>query len=132
MPTTIIKKGEVIPADGIHVYIGRGSLFGNQFTHLDLSHLSWTTRRDAIKVHTREESIFRYADWLVNSDDPRALMILEEIAGGNLNDKILVCFCKPLSCHGDVLAHIINGTKTIEQWREYIEQQRHLYESKED
>jgi len=51
------------------------------------------------KVETREEAIEAYREWIMNQ--PHLLADLHELKG-----KTLCCFCKPKSCHGDVLAEL--------------------------
>lgn len=87
-----IKKYE--PYD---VYIGRGSKFGNPFTHLP--HLGGPL----IIVDSREEAIKRYEEWILEQPELINLIKLE------LKGKILGCYCKPLPCHGDILLKIANS-----------------------
>lgn len=75
------------------VYIGRGSKWGSPFTHL-----SGKTKALAV-VESRAEAIRRYEAWL--RAKPELLAALPELHG-----KVLGCFCKPLACHGDVLARL--------------------------
>ena len=77
-------------------YIGRGSVFGNPFTHLALC-----TTKAEFQVKTRQESIDRYEDWVF--DQPA---ILSQI--WRLVDKVLGCYCAPLSCHGDILVRLVH------------------------
>ncbi len=74
-------------------YIGRGSIFGNPFR--------------IGKDGTREEVIESYEKWIyqyVNS----GIQFVEVVdAIHHLpEDAILGCFCKPQSCHGDVIIKI--------------------------
>ena len=70
------------------VYIGRPSKWGNPFS---------------IGKHgTREEVIEKYQEWL--SGQWELLDSLDELEG-----KVLGCHCKPLACHGDVLAALANN-----------------------
>lgn len=66
-------------SDSSYVYIGRGSKWGNRWLAPPL---------------TRREAVERYEKDIV----PDRLKELEELRG-----KILVCFCHPLPCHGDIL-----------------------------
>lgn len=66
------------------VYVGRGSPWGNPYTHLD-------------GELTREECISNYEYDLLH-DETRMAKCREELRG-----KDLVCYCKPLACHADVL-----------------------------
>lgn len=70
--------------DDYDVYIGRPSLFGNPFI---------------VGVDgTREEVIKKYADWILTQPELLAVIKTE------LPGKRLDCFCKPKSCHGDIIA----------------------------
>ncbi len=76
-------------------YIGRGSIFGNEY-----SHKPGTLAKFLVK--TREESIecFR-RDALKNKELLKAIRNLPA-------DAVLGCFCKPLPCHGDVIVELWN------------------------
>lgn len=97
------------------VYIGRGrgiqNHYGNPFTHLEKETLA------AVKVATREDSIQSFREWLKGTDytwvDPvRRLWILDTLK--SLQGKILGCWCKPQSCHGDVLVEMIDELNRTE------------------
>lgn len=81
--------------DRYDVYIGRPSKWGNPFTHVS----DRQTRAEFI-VGSREEAIKRYEDYLFSSG---LIAEIEELRG-----KILACWCKPQSCHGDVLVRVLN------------------------
>jgi hypothetical protein len=70
------------------VYIGRGSRYGNPFV----------VGRDG----TREEVITSFEEYV---ESHAALQVMIEV---ELKGKDLVCFCKPLPCHGDVIDRIAN------------------------
>ena len=84
MTTVVNLKNE--PYD-VYIGRGRGGKWGNPFP---------------ISAHcSREQSISRFRDWLdwmIETDG----YSLEELA--SLHGKRLGCFCKPLDCHGDILA----------------------------
>lgn len=65
------------------VFIGRGSKWGNPYR----------IGPDG----TREEVIAKYEGYLDSRPDLVASL-------PELKDRNLVCYCKPLPCHGDVLA----------------------------
>lgn len=70
------------------VYIGRGSKWGNPFSHIG----SYMSRKECIaayEVHLKEH--------------PELLAALPELKG-----KILGCHCRPDACHGDVLVRLAN------------------------
>ena len=68
------------------VYIGRGSKWGNEFV----------IGRDG----DREEVIGKYKEWILKNDYLLSCL-------GELKDKVLGCYCKPLACHGDVLVELV-------------------------
>lgn len=78
--------------DKYDVYIGRPSDWGNPFSHKDFT-------KAKFKVETREQAIEAYKEWI--KTQPQLLARLGELKG-----KVLACWCKPLSCHGDVLAEM--------------------------
>ncbi|WP_144473018.1 DUF4326 domain-containing protein [Bacillus pumilus] len=92
--TTVVNKHHGVPYD---IYIGRGSKWGNPFSHLS------NTEAD-FKVDTREEAIRMYRLWLIKQ--PELIKSLRDLKG-----KTLGCFCKPKKCHGDILAEIANKLK---------------------
>lgn len=78
------------------VYIGRPSKWGNPFSHKEGTLAKY-------KVTTREEAIAKYEDWILKGEGSYLLRQLTELEG-----KVLGCWCKPLACHGDILAELAN------------------------
>lgn len=74
------------------VYIGRPSKWGNPFSHKPGTQAQFV-------VGSRDEAIAAYREWILNQ--PELLAALPELKG-----KTLGCWCKPQSCHGDVLAEL--------------------------
>ncbi len=81
------------------VFIGRGSKWGNPFTHI----ADRPTKAEFV-VSTRAEAISSYRAWIRTQDDLMASL-------GELKDKRLGCYCKPKTCHGDVLVELLNERK---------------------
>lgn len=81
-----------IPDDAI--YIGRGSGWGNEW-----SHLPNTTAK--YKVATREEAVAEFEKDLERRIQSEGINLINALA--SLHGKKLVCFCAPKACHGDVL-----------------------------
>lgn len=84
-------------------YIGRGGILGNPFTHNGVRScfktLSFKTREEAIEAYDK------YFDAMYGTDDDftKAIdEIYEHYKNGE--DIYLQCFCKPLPCHGDIIA----------------------------
>jgi len=79
-------------------FIGRGSPFGNPYSHLDNSLAVY-------KVATREEAIEKYKGWFLDQvKNPSFAAMVKSLRG-----KRLGCYCKPLSCHGDVIVEWLEG-----------------------
>jgi hypothetical protein len=75
------------------VYIGRGSIFGNPFH---------------IKTYGREGCIAKYKEYMedkLKEDDMfyLELLYLAYRVVVKREDIYLMCYCKPLACHGDIL-----------------------------
>ena len=87
--------------DNYDVYIGRPSEFGNPFTHIK-------DKKTSAKfiTKTREEAISKYREWL--NANPLLVSKLETLRG-----KKLGCWCKPKSCHGDILIEFLNNKHAI-------------------
>lgn len=79
------------------IYIGRGSKWGNPFTHI-----KYKKTLANFVVSSREESINAYREWITKGDGMYLLADLHE-----LKDKVLGCFCKPKLCHGDILVELV-------------------------
>jgi len=87
--TTVVNKKHKVPFD---VSIDRGTPFGNPFDH----------RRLGI---TRSECISRYKVYFydrLRRDKNFKEMVLR------LKDQRIACWCKPLACHGDVIAEYLD------------------------
>lgn len=59
---------------------------------------------------TRKESIKRFELWITGKDyqdvEPeRRQWIIDNL--DNLKGKALLCYCKPLDCHGDILVKLV-------------------------
>jgi len=99
------RVGRRIPDSAI--YVGRPSLFGNHFTHLEAK----KGQQNMTYVATREESVKRYKSWVLHSDDARAVLIREALP--SLRGRDLVCWCAPHKCHADVLLELANSPVPI-------------------
>lgn len=89
------------------VYIGRGSALGNPFTHLPLE-----KSKAVVQVATRDEAVKSYKNWIRNQiiDGDKAIvgeLNKIKLMAENRECINLVCYCKPKSCHGDVIKEII-------------------------
>lgn len=94
-PTRVINLNKE-PYD---VYIGRGSKWGNPYTHI--------SDKETLASHivgSREEAMNKYREYLSNNQE--LLDSLHELDG-----KVIGCFCKPKSCHGDILIEFISKNK---------------------
>lgn len=91
MTTTVIHKRDIKPGD---IYIGRPGKWGNPFV----------IGRDG----DRTEVIRKYEMWFAHQD--KLIESLNEI-----QNKRLVCWCKPYACHGDVLARWADNLGNLEK-----------------
>lgn len=82
--------------DKYDVYIGRPGPFGNPFSHLPYANAKYI-------VATREEAVASFRNYFYNHRG------LQEKVRDELRGKILGCYCKPLSCHGDVYVEFLEG-----------------------
>ena len=90
-----MEKTKVVHKKHPHdVYIGRPSKWGNKFSHKK------DTQAEFV-VSSREEAIAAYRKWITEGDGMYLLEDLHELKGQTLG-----CWCKPLACHGDVLAEL--------------------------
>ncbi len=76
--------------DSFDLYIGRPSKWGNPFI--------------IGKDGTRKEVIDKYRTWILGQPD-----LMDSIS--ELRGKVLGCWCKPNSCHGDILTDLANRPK---------------------
>lgn len=98
---TIIVNLRIHPSavqEDNYAYVGRGSIFGNPFTHLDLKNTG-----GLVKVKTREEAIEKYEKWLNGEINIEGIRPPTDEEIKILHGKILGCFCFPKPCHAEVL-----------------------------
>ncbi|UAV84566.1 hypothetical protein PHB09_070 [Pseudomonas phage PHB09] len=83
------------------VYIGRGSIWGNPFSHKSGTKAIW-------KVNTRDEAVDSYRSylWAAITKGDVTLEMLKELDG-----KRLACYCAPLKCHGDIIKRAVQWAK---------------------
>jgi len=81
------------------VYVGRGSKWGNPYSHKE------GTLAEHV-VGSRSEAIQKFEEYLLSN---------EELMGSlpELKGKTLGCWCKPKSCHGDILLRYANGPSQL-------------------
>lgn len=83
-------------ADPNFVYVGRA------VTRAGVPASKWGNPYKLGKDGDRETMIARYRAYI--AEQPELLASLNELRG-----KTLVCWCKPLACHGDVLAELADA-----------------------
>lgn len=86
------KIGLIIPDDG--EYIGR------EYRKLGLKKSKFANPYKLEKGKPRGDTLEEYKKWLWFEILEERITKADLIA---LKDKILVCFCKPAACHGDIL-----------------------------
>jgi hypothetical protein len=80
------------------VYIGRGSPWGNDWSHLPSSLAKF-------RVGSREEAIRKHMGWFLSNE------VMIERARRELRSRVLGCHCCPLLCHGFTLAAVANASE---------------------
>lgn len=104
----IINNGDVsirvvhINKEPYDVYVGRHpdpiiGKWGNPYTH----HKDKSTKAKYI-CESRKEAIESYREYILFGDGKHLLDDLHELKG-----KVLGCWCKPKSCHGDILKELV-------------------------
>jgi hypothetical protein len=99
------------PGNGI--YIGRPTVLGNPFTH------KFGTQARFI-VASREDAVKKYDAYIREAyrDNSSVRAAIDDLVKRYLltGELILVCWCAPKACHGDVLAKLVKeiaATATI-------------------
>lgn len=104
----IVVTNYDLPAGPRSIYIGRGTPLGNPFTHVPrfAEGREWMT-----VVPTREMSVECFDDYIreaIQAKAPTICRMLNHIWRlARTGDVQLICHCKPLACHGDVIKKII-------------------------
>lgn len=94
--TTVVNKYKVDMSDSDIVYVGRGSVWGNDEPMKDKSE----------EERARVIECYRHQLWKqINSGEITKEMLLE------LDGKRLACYCAPKRCHADVLVKAIEWAK---------------------
>ena len=88
------------------VSIGRPSKWGNPYkvAYARFGGTNW--RPVGERLYTQEEAVAKYREYILTRPD--LLAALPELKG-----KVLGCWCKPLPCHGDVLAELAEVSASI-------------------
>lgn len=90
--TRVVNKSSGEPG----IFIGRPSIFGNPYTHLD----DKKTKAEFV-VSSREEAIAKYKEYFLNRIKTDKFF---EKAVRGLRGENLICYCRPaLTCHGDII-----------------------------
>ncbi len=97
----VVNKHTAKPEDLVNgFYIGRGSEWGNPYTHLTKG-----LTKASVQVATRDEACDAYEiyirDRLAKEPGLMERLLL-------MKDSVLICYCAPQRCHGDTLIKIIN------------------------
>ena len=95
---------------GKGIYIGRGTIFGNKASH---------SKYNGVEVlcNSREEAIEWYLEWLreqwKNDGEVKKALLNLATKHKNGEDIVLICSCKPLPCHGDVIKDAVEKIAQI-------------------
>lgn len=95
MPTLVVNRRY----EAFDVYVGRGSPWGNPFSHDAESSAKFLTT-------TRDAAIDKYREWI--QTQPQLLARLPELRGLRLG-----CWCSPRRCHAEILAELADALPDI-------------------
>lgn len=95
MPTLVVN----VAFEAWDVYIGRGSIWGNPWSHLSKS-------KAKCRAATREIAVEEYAKWI--QTQPHLLAKIRELRNLRLG-----CYCSPKRCHGEILAELADALPDI-------------------
>lgn len=103
----VIHKKEADKYENV-IYIGRGSVLGNPYTSIQ----GRETKAKYI-VSSKEESIENFKNHLlecIEKKDKEVCDMLNKIYKLSLEGEVfLSCYCKPKSCHGDIIKEIVES-----------------------
>lgn len=105
---TVVNKYKHTPTEN-DVYIGRGGVLGNPFTSIkDKQTLA------KFVCDSREESIESFREYILEKIASKDKVICDELNRiYKMPQANLICFCKPKSCHGDIIKEIIESKKPL-------------------
>lgn len=103
--TIYVSNYKTYDGEEISILIGRPSIFGNPYTHLKGKTIA------KFKVSTREEAVSKYRDYFYKMIETQKvwrdeLFRIKELS--KTNDIHLMCWCKPLACHGDIIKEYLD------------------------
>ncbi len=105
---TVVNKYKHAPTEN-DIYIGRGSILGNPYTSIQ----DRKTKADFI-CENREESVSKFKDYLLDKIAKKDKGVCDELNRiYQMTEVNLICFCKPESCHGDIIKEIIESKKGL-------------------
>ena len=79
-----------------NIYIGRNMLF-----YVKGAKKSKWANPYSVKKYGREECLKKYKEYILSNDN-----LMSQL--GELEGKILGCWCHPAACHGDILIELLN------------------------
>lgn len=102
MPISVMNKKTY---RGVGEYIGRPSVLGNPFTHIPNGTIA------KYVVASREVAVESYRGWLRDKwreNGPERAELERLVRKYKVNGElVLICWCHPEACHGDVLKDVI-------------------------
>ncbi|WVS24519.1 hypothetical protein PSPHG_CDS_0038 [Pseudomonas phage Psxphi15] len=98
---TVVNRRLVNMRDPDVVYIGRGSMWGNPFSHKDGT-------QAIVQVSSVAEAIQEYRKWLW-FQIKNGIVTIEMLK--DLDGKRLACYCAPNPCHGNIIKQAVRWAK---------------------
>lgn len=115
MTTTVVRANTAEAKEAQAT--GRAAYIGRAVPRQGYSKGTWSNPFKIGPDGTREEVLRMYEEWL------RAKLRADDgfIGGirGQLKDRVLICWCKPAACHGDLLARLCDMSAS--EYAEWLE-----------
>lgn len=120
MPIIVYNRTIELHDGPNNYYIGRGSILGNPYTHIkDKKTLALYVVKD------RDEAISKYSSYydVMYGSNKEFTKTIDEIYEKYKNGETiyLECYCKPLPCHGDIIAQKLQQRLIKEKIKDYKE-----------
>ncbi len=96
----MINKVVNIKKEKYDVYIGRGSTFGNPFTHMPIQNT-----QAQVQVGSREKALEKYKEYFYKRIEEDSDFLNDIL---RLKDKVLGCYCVPKACHGHIITEFLD------------------------
>lgn len=124
---TVVNKYKHTPTKN-DIYIGRGSILGNPYTHMKNTKARYMVESREVAVECYKRDLYNLLNDVIIENEQNLLnrifkqRYLDELQRikqlAEKGDVNLVCFCSPKACHGDVIKEIVE--QYIKEEKDFI------------